>query len=145
MNAKFPQKGGFFNFEYMASRAENVQFYNLGEYDCVFSCPPYHNLEIYPGMPHYASEEEWCRVFLQATLHQAFMYLKEGGHVALVLPRKYITACVLPLFNNTRYHELHYQFQAEQVYLEAYKGNKDEQSEKDECLVIHRKTSMRGR
>lgn len=56
------------NLDYIGTKSEDVDFSNIGSYDCVFSCPPYFTLEKYKDMPSYENMQMWCHDYLRTVM-----------------------------------------------------------------------------
>ena len=64
--------------------------YSALSYDCVFTSPPYYNLERYEHMPAYVSKADFNERFLFPTIRETWKHLKLGGTYALnVSPKMY--------------------------------------------------------
>jgi tRNA1(Val) A37 N6-methylase TrmN6 len=86
MVALYPSRGEV-KMHYEDSSQADFSTY---KYDTVFTSPPYYVKsqcrEVYPGMPQYASENEFSETFLKPVLKNAWTHLKLGGHLALNVP-----------------------------------------------------------
>jgi hypothetical protein len=60
------------------------------DYDFVLTSPPYYNLEVYQGMPRFASEDAFYKEFLIPLLDKCRKYVKRGGKVLFnISPKMY--------------------------------------------------------
>ena len=81
------------NIKLMFKDALKVDYSKL-DYDCVFTSPPYYNIEIYEGTK-YKTEEEWDEDFYIPLFTQTYKHLKRGGHFILNIPKKlYENVCL---------------------------------------------------
>ena len=66
----------------------NVDKYNISEVDCIFSCPPYWNLEQYESVPGQLSDIKDYNLFLERLkqiMEKCITKLKENGFICLVV------------------------------------------------------------
>ena len=81
------------NIKLMFKDALKVDYSKL-DYDCVFTSPPYYNIEIYEGTK-YKTDEEWDENFYIPLFTQTYKHLKRGGHFILNIPKKlYENVCL---------------------------------------------------
>jgi hypothetical protein len=59
--------------------------YSKLDYDCVFTSPPYYNVELYSGTKK-QTEEEWDENFYKPLFEMTFRHLKKGGYYILNIP-----------------------------------------------------------
>jgi len=71
--------------------------YSALDYDCVFTSPPYYNIEIYEGTTA-KTDEGWNNEFYIPIFKQTYKYLKPGGHFILNVPIKLYENVCLSLF-----------------------------------------------
>ena len=74
--------------------------YSKMDYDCVFTSPPYYDLETYGDSDDkvYASKEDWNKKFYAPLFTKTFHALKPGGSYCLNIPDYIYEAVCLPLF-----------------------------------------------
>lgn len=73
--------------------------YSKLHYDCVFTSPPYFDVEIYEHMPAaYETEEDWVEAFYAPLFTETYKHLKRGGHYILNVPVKLYKEVCIPLF-----------------------------------------------
>jgi len=54
--------------------------YNTLDYDCVFTSPPYYNIETYTDQPHkYKTKQEWNEQFYRPFVTRTYAGLKDNG------------------------------------------------------------------
>lgn len=87
------------NIKLMFKDALKVDYSKL-DYDCVFTSPPYYNIEIYEGTK-YKTEEEWDEDFYIPLFTQTYKHLKRGGHFILNIPKKLYENVCLDLLGKT--------------------------------------------
>ena len=66
----------------------NIDSYNIGNVDMIFTCPPYWNLEKYESIKGQLSDYKGYADFLErfrGIMAKAVSYLKDGGFCALVV------------------------------------------------------------
>lgn len=68
--------------------AEDVDYSKLGEFDLIFTSPPYYNLEVYSDQVtqscnRYKSYNEWFRNFLAKTIDKTLNVLSMNGHILI--------------------------------------------------------------
>jgi hypothetical protein len=64
------------------------------DYDCVFTSPPYYNIEIYEGTEA-RTDEAWNQDFYVPLFTKTYRHLKAGGHFILnVAPKLYQEVCI---------------------------------------------------
>ncbi len=73
--------------------------YSKLDYDCVFTSPPYFNLEIYEGTTS-KTEEAWISEFYVPIFTKTYKYLKSGGHFILNIPAKLYESVCVPLLGS---------------------------------------------
>lgn len=61
--------------------------YSQFNYDMVFTSPPYYNIEVYPFMQEYASQEEFNKKFFFPMVSKSYDGLQKGGIYALNIPK----------------------------------------------------------
>lgn len=73
--------------------------YTKLDYDCVFTSPPYYDLETYgnAGNKMYESKEDWNKLFYIPLFSKTFHALKPGGSFCLNIPDYIYEAVCLPL------------------------------------------------
>lgn len=60
------------------------------DYDCVLTSPPYLNLELYPGMTPFASDEAFYKGFLIPLIDKCRRHIRRGGRVCFnISPKMY--------------------------------------------------------
>ena len=90
--------------KYFLGQSNNVEVHNtdcikmLGmlltlkskTYDCVLTSPPYANLEVYPDMTPWKSEEVFYKKFLMPMIARCYKLVKKGGVVCInISPKMY--------------------------------------------------------
>ena len=75
------------NVQLFFQPSETVDFSKF-KYDLVFTSPPYFMLEEYEKMPQYGSKEKFMEIFFRPVVLNAWKYLKEGGSMALNMPKE---------------------------------------------------------
>lgn len=60
--------------------ALSVDFSEI-DYDCVLTSPPYINLEVYPGMPPFSSDDDFYNKFLIPLINKCRAHIRRAGHV----------------------------------------------------------------
>lgn len=68
--------------------SETVNFKELGMFDLIFTSPPYFDLEIYPNMIEYGSDENFLNQFFIPVIKKSFKQLKKGGFLVLNMPER---------------------------------------------------------
>lgn len=61
--------------------------YSKLEYDCVFTSPPYYNLELYTNTKK-KTKQEWINNFYIPIITETFKHLKQGGYYCLNVNQK---------------------------------------------------------
>ena len=72
--------------------SENMTEVIDGDYDTVFFCPPYYDLEIYGGSDLqsttlYQTYEEWLDLYWRKTVNECYKVLNTGGMFCFVMGR----------------------------------------------------------
>jgi hypothetical protein len=76
-------------------RRTNIEFingdcslvdYSVMDYDCVFTSPPYYNIEIYSGCPTKKSKKEWDELYSKVFV-DTYRFLKPNGIYILNIPK----------------------------------------------------------
>ena len=88
----------------------NVQFkdaltvdYGALDYDCVFTSPPYYDLESYRGsLGKYKSKEEWNDRFYKPLFRMTFDGMKKGGSYCLNVPDEIYEAACVPVLGKCK-------------------------------------------
>ena len=75
------------NVKMIFKPSETVDF-NKFNYDLIFTSPPYYMLEKYEKMPLYKSKDEFIEKFFKPVILNAWKFLKDGGHMALNMPKE---------------------------------------------------------
>jgi len=70
--------------------------YSALDYDCVFTSPPYFNIEIYEGTTA-KTEEAWVNEFYVPIFTKTYEHLKPGGHFILNVPANLYEMVCVPL------------------------------------------------
>jgi len=78
--------------------ARTIDYSTIGDYDMVFTSPPYYNKELYQHQAIYKTNEEWNETFYQPLFQATWKHLQPSGYYCLNIPEiLYETICV-PLF-----------------------------------------------
>ena len=74
--------------------------YTKMEYDCVFTSPPYYDIETYRGSEEgkYKSKEDWDNRFYKPLFKKTYDSMKEGGSYCLNVPDYIYAGVCVPLF-----------------------------------------------
>jgi len=82
-------------------RFENALHVNYSEmdYDCVFTSPPYYDLETYRGSDNgiYKTKDDWNRLFYTPLFTKTFASLKKNGSYCLNVPDYIYDSVCVPL------------------------------------------------
>ncbi len=66
--------------------------YSKYEYDLILTSPPYVNMELYENMNPFESDEKFYKEFLIPTMDNAFLHMKDGGHMCINISPKMFKA-----------------------------------------------------
>jgi hypothetical protein len=73
--------------------------YTKMNYDCVFTSPPYYDIETYRGSEgKYKTKEEWNERFYKPLFWKTFICMKSGGSYCLNVPEYIYKDVCVPLF-----------------------------------------------
>jgi 16S rRNA G966 N2-methylase RsmD len=76
--------------------------YSSLDYDCVFTSPPYYNLEIYEGT-RARTDDEWDTEFYIPIFKETYKYLKRNGYYILNISKKVYENVCLDLFGRANH------------------------------------------
>src|SRR5210317_380366 len=83
--------------DFVISPAEEVEFTQMGEFDIVFTSPPYFGVERYSyddtqSWVRYKTIEEWNEKFLHKTLEKIWPSIKSGGYLMVNISDVYASS-----------------------------------------------------
>jgi len=83
--------------DFVISPAEEVEFTQMGEFDTVFTSPPYFGVERYSyddtqSWVRYKTIEEWNEKFLHKTLEKIWPSIKSGGYLMVNISDVYASS-----------------------------------------------------
>jgi hypothetical protein len=83
--------------DFVVSPAEEVEFTEMGEFDTVFTSPPYFGVERYSyddtqSWVRYKTIDEWNEKFLQKTIEKIWPSIKSGGYLMVNISDVYASS-----------------------------------------------------